>query len=107
MNNNIKKPWFLYMIRCEDNSIYTGITTDIERRYKEHREGKGAKYTRIRKPKEICCFFQLENRSSAGRLECFIKKLSKKEKEFLIFDEKNKKNFLELAEKELKIKINL
>ncbi len=107
MNESIQYNWFVYMIRCGDDSIYTGITTDIERRYKEHESGKGAKYTRVRKVKEICAVFKVENRSSAGKLEYFIKKLTKKEKEFLIFSEKNKKYFIKSAEEKLNFKISL
>lgn len=107
MNDKIKKEWFVYMIRCMDSSLYTGITTDVKRRYEEHERGRGAKYTKVRKPVEICAVFQAEDRSSAGKLEYFIKKLTKKEKEILISDEKNKKNFINYAEEKLKIKINL
>ena len=107
MNDKIKKEWFVYMIRCMDNSLYTGITTDVKRRYEEHEKGRGAKYTKVRKPIKICAVFQVEDRSSAGKLEYFIKNLAKKEKEILISDGKNKKNFINYAEAELKIKINL
>lgn len=107
MNESCNKTWFVYMIRCFDNSIYTGITTDVERRYKEHCEGKGAKYTKVRKPKEICACFKVKNRSEAGKLEYFIKNLTKKEKENLISGEKNKKIFLKYAEEHLKFKIIL
>ena len=61
----------------------------------------------MRKPIKICTVFQVEDRSSAGKLEYFIKNLSKKEKEILISDEKNKKKFINYAEEKLKIKINL
>lgn len=107
MNDKTKKEWFVYMIRCMDNSLYTGITTDVKRRYEEHEKGRGAKYTKVRKPIKICTVFQVEDRSSAGKLEYFIKNLSKKEKEILISDEKNKKKFINYAEEKLKIKINL
>ena len=110
-NQNIQttepKFWYVYMIRCEDNSIYTGITTDLNRRYNEHEKGVGAKYTKQRKPVQIEKFFWVKNRSEASRLEWFIKKLSKKEKEFIIFCEKNQKNFIKNAEIKLNIKINL
>ncbi len=53
MNDKIKKEWFVYMIRCMDSSLYTGITTDVKRRYEEHEKGRGAKYTKVRKPVEI------------------------------------------------------
>ena len=53
MNDKTKKEWFVYMIRCMDSSLYTGITTDVKRRYEEHEKGRGAKYTKVRKPVEI------------------------------------------------------
>ena len=107
MNENNIKEWFVYIIRCCDNSLYTGITTDVKRRYNEHISGKGAKYTRVKKPIEICAIFKVENRSIAGKLEYFIKNLSKKEKEILILNEESKKIFGKYIEEKLKIKINL
>lgn len=107
MNDINQKLWYVYMIRCEDNSLYTGITTDTERRFQEHKEGKGAKYTRNRKPVEFAAVFSLKNRSEASSLEFFIKKLTKKEKEFYISSEKNKKSFIKFAEERLNLKINL
>lgn len=74
------------MIRCVDNSIYTGITTDIERRFREHIEqnGSGAKYTRSHRPIEVSAVWESKNRSLASALEYRIKRLSKKQKEDLI-----------------------
>lgn len=106
MNDTNIKLWYVYMIRCDDNSLYTGITTDLNRRFCEHKEGRGAKYTRNKKPIEISTFFILNDRSEASKLEYFIKKLSKSEKEFLILNEKNKKVFIKEAEIRLNIKIN-
>ena len=107
MNDRDIKIWYVYMLRCEDLSIYTGITVDMEKRYKNHQEGKGAKYTRSKKPIEICAVFKTKNRSSATKLECFIKKNSKKNKEFIVFSDENKKNFIIKAKKELNIEIFL
>lgn len=107
MNVRDKKPWYTYIIRCENSSLYTGITNNIDRRYKEHVEGKGAKYTRMNKPIEICAIFQTEDRSSASKLECIIKKLTKKSKEKLIFSKKNKKIFIERINQELNLKFFL
>ena len=80
--------YYIYMIRCEDNSIYTGITTDLERRLKEHfgKEGKGAKYTVSHTIKKVEKVWKAENRSLASKLEYSLKKLSKIEKESLIID---------------------
>lgn len=78
--------YYTYMLRCEDNSIYTGITTDVERRFKEHisRDKKCAKYTSKHFAKKIESVWQSEDRALASRLEYYIKTLSKKEKEELI-----------------------
>ena len=75
--------YYTYMLRCKDNSIYTGITTDVKRRMKEHKEKdvKGAKYTRRHEFLKLECVFSSENRVSASKLEYHIKRLSKKEKE--------------------------
>ena len=77
--------YFVYMLRCTDDSLYTGITTDVERRFKEHSEGgvKGAKYTKNHPPKEIAAVWQVENRSLASKLEWQIKHLTKVQKEML------------------------
>ena len=75
-------------MRCEDGSLYTGITTDVERRFKEH-QGKlsgGAKYTKGRIPIKVEVMWQSDNRSLASKLEYRIKKLSKADKETLILN---------------------
>lgn len=78
--------YYTYMLRCEDNSIYTGITTDIERRFQEHiqKNEKCAKYTRNHIVKKIESVWKSEDRVEASKLEFHIKKLSKKNKEELI-----------------------
>ena len=79
--------YYVYMLRCKDNSIYTGITTDIERRMQEHFSGneKCAKYTKTHMPKKLESFWQTENRVNASKLEYNIKKtLTKAQKEKLI-----------------------
>jgi len=78
--------WSLYIIRCSDNSLYTGIATDIGRRLAEHRKkgGKGAKYLRGRKPLTLVYTKPAGTRSEALIMECRVKKMSKKEKEQLI-----------------------
>ncbi|MBQ7039742.1 MAG: GIY-YIG nuclease family protein [Clostridia bacterium] len=80
--------YFTYILRCIDGSLYTGITTDVERRFKEHIEGvsKGAKYTARHKPLKIEAVWQSETRSLASKLEARIKKLSKAQKEELILN---------------------
>lgn len=81
--------YYTYMLRCEDNSIYTGITSDLERRMKEHfsKDKKCAKYTATHQAKKLECVWESENRVLASKLEFHIKKnLSKQEKEDLIKD---------------------
>jgi len=72
--------YFVYILRCEDKSLYTGITTDIERRFTEHKNGKGGNYTRSRVAKEIVYTEKCEDRSSAQVREAQIKKLTRVEK---------------------------
>ncbi len=79
--------YYTYMLRCEDNSIYTGITSDLERRMEEHfsRDKKCAKYTATHQAKKLEAVWESENRILASKLEYHIKKnLTKKEKEELI-----------------------
>ena len=72
------------MLRCCDGSLYTGITTDTDRRVAEHNSGKGAKYTRSKRPVELVYQEECENHSQALRREWEIKKLTRREKEILI-----------------------
>ncbi|MGZ2745687.1 GIY-YIG nuclease family protein [Burkholderia stagnalis] len=72
--------WFLYLIECVDGSVYTGITTDVAARFDEHAAGKGARYTRSRKPRAVLASFPLADRSSASRAEYWVKQLSPKQK---------------------------
>jgi len=76
--------WSVYIILASDTSYYTGITTDIERRYQQHATGKGAKFFYGRKPVEIVYQDVGHDRSSASREEARIKSLSRAEKKLLI-----------------------
>lgn len=76
--------WYLYILRCRDGSLYTGITTDVERRLEAHRCGKGAKYTRGRGPLELVYREQCGDHSDALRRELEIKALTREEKLILI-----------------------
>ena len=76
--------WLLYMLECSDNSIYTGITNNLEERLKRHKSGNGAKYLRGRLPIKLVYKENLINRSEATKREIYIKKMSKKEKKNLI-----------------------
>ena len=72
--------WHVYIILCSDNSLYTGITTDPERRFQQHAKGEGAKYFRARKPLSILYLEGGHSRSSAGKREAEIKSASRAEK---------------------------
>jgi putative endonuclease len=78
--------WFLYLIRCADNSLYTGITTDLDRRFAEHQsQGKKcAKYLRGKAPLELVFTTEVGTKSEASRLELRLKKCSKATKEKLV-----------------------
>ena len=78
--------YYVYILRCEDNSLYCGITTDVYRRISEHVKGHGigAKYTRSRKPKCVEAVWECSSRSQASKLESNIKKLTKSKKEKLV-----------------------
>ncbi|WP_299031566.1 GIY-YIG nuclease family protein [uncultured Anaerococcus sp.] len=75
---------FVYILRCGDNSLYTGYTTNVNRRLKTHNRGKGAKYTRSRLPVSLVYYKRVDSKSLALKLEARIKKLTKKEKEALV-----------------------
>lgn len=78
--------YYIYMLRCEDNSIYTGIAKDLEHRLNEHftKDEKCAKYTKSHKAKKLEIAWQTENKSLASKLEYAIKKLDKNKKEKLV-----------------------
>ena len=80
--------WYVYILECSDGTLYTGITTDLDKRLKTHNNGKGAKYTKARLPVVLKASFEAEDRSSASKEEYRIKQLTRKEKLKLI-DEKN------------------
>lgn len=75
---------YTYILRCRDNSLYTGWTNNIEKRVQDHNSGKGAKYTRSRRPVELVYYETFETKEEAMHRESEIKMLSKKEKEELV-----------------------
>lgn len=75
--------WYVYMLRCGDGTLYTGITDDIQRRLAAHRAGRGAKYTRGRGPLELVYKECMSNKSEALKREYALKRLKKNEKEAL------------------------
>jgi len=81
--------WCVYIILCSDNSLYTGITTDVSRRFQQHAQQKGAKYFRGRQPETLLYLEHGHSRSSAGKREIAIKNLNRQEKIMLIASEIN------------------
>ncbi len=79
-----KKNWFVYILKCADNTYYTGITKNVDRRLKEHGTNRGAKYTKQRGPFKLVYKASFPNRSSASKEEHKIKSLSLKNKIKLI-----------------------
>ena len=73
-------PWFLYLLECEDFSIYTGIALDVEKRLEQHRQGKGARYTRAHPPKRLLATVRYPNRSEAAKAEYEMKQKTAAEK---------------------------
>ena len=76
--------WYLYILRCGDDTLYTGITTDVEKRLEAHRSGKGAKYTRGREPLELVYREDCGTHSDALKREAAVKKLTRRQKNELI-----------------------
>ena len=76
--------WYLYILRCKDETLYTGITTDVEKRLEQHRSGKGAKYTRGRAPLELVYQESCADHSAALKREREVKALPREEKLILI-----------------------
>lgn len=78
------KKWYVYILRCADGTLYTGSTDDVARRLAVHNSGKGAKYTRSRRPLELVYTEELDSYSAALKREYAIKQLSRQEKLNLI-----------------------
>ncbi|HXE94841.1 MAG TPA: GIY-YIG nuclease family protein [Dongiaceae bacterium] len=76
--------WLVYMILCSDDSLYTGITTDLKRRFVQHASGRGARYFRGRRPVQVVYRENGHTRSTAGRREAEIKTFARAEKQALI-----------------------
>ena len=76
--------YYTYIIRCKDNSLYTGYTSDIKRRVKEHEKGINSKYTRAKGFEKLEVYFISDTKSSAMKLESYIKKLTRKKKLLII-----------------------
>ncbi|REL36849.1 GIY-YIG nuclease family protein [Thalassotalea euphylliae] len=85
----MSQPWYVYLLRCADNSLYCGVTTDLNRRVIEHNQSptRGAKYTRVRRPVELVYSETHASKSLACQREYAIKQLSKSKKEVLVKDQ--------------------
>ena len=88
-NRDLKAPYYVYMLRCADGTVYTGITTDPTRRFGEHsgENGRGAKYTRSHGAARLEAVWLAGGRSTASKLEYRIKRLTRPDKEKLISGE--------------------
>ena len=75
---------YTYILKCKDDSLYTGWTNDLKKRITSHNAGKGAKYTKARRPVELGYYEEFQTREEAMKREYAIKQLSRKEKEALI-----------------------
>ncbi|HYO98114.1 MAG TPA: GIY-YIG nuclease family protein [Polyangiaceae bacterium] len=76
--------WFVYIVRCADASLYTGIARDVATRLKAHESGRGARYTRSRGPLELCAVRRCKSKGEALRLELSVKRLKRAEKQRLL-----------------------
>lgn len=76
--------FYVYIVKCKDNTLYTGYTVDLEERIKTHNQGLGAKYTRGRLPVELLYYEELNSKSEALKREYYIKSLNRKQKLKLI-----------------------
>lgn len=79
--------WFVYMLRCGDESLYTGCTNDLAARLAAHQSGRGAKYTRSHLPVSLAYWEELPDRSAAMRREAAVKRLSRAQKLMLLTDQ--------------------
>jgi putative endonuclease len=80
----VEEPWFVYIARCNDGSLYTGIALDVELRILAHNAGRGARYTRGRGPLALCAHRRCGSKGAALRLEWAVKRLPRPEKETLL-----------------------
>ena len=83
-----KNKYYVYIILCEDNSYYTGITNNLINRFKKHQKGKGANYTKFHKPMKFLSAWEVDNVNIALSVEYYIKSMDKKTK--ILFTENNR-----------------
>jgi|TARA_B100000965_G_scaffold330998_1_gene294963 putative endonuclease len=89
--------WNIYILRCNDDTLYIGITNNIERRLKEHASGKrGAKYLKGRQPFSLVFFHQIQEKGQALKLEHHLKKLPKDKKEYFLSNPNELRDFIDI-----------
>lgn len=76
-SSNIEEPWYLYVIECDDGRLYTGISNNVEKRFKKHASGKGAIFTRMNRPVRILATQKYPNKRFAAKAEAQLKKLDR------------------------------
>ena len=84
MSTQEDKKYFAYIVECKDGSLYTGFTTDLANRVRTHNEGKGAKYTKARRPVRLVYYEEFTTKQLAMKREAAIKKLTHQQKQELI-----------------------
>ena len=82
----MESKYYVYMLLCSDQTFYTGTSNNVEKRVKTHNAGKGAKYTKVRRPVQLMYTEELANKSAALKREIAIKKLTRQQKEQLLND---------------------
>jgi putative endonuclease len=83
-----REPWFLYIVRCSDGTLYTGIARDVAARIALHERGRGARYTRGRGPLQLCAVRRCADKGRALRLEYAVKLLTRAEKETMLAEKR-------------------
>lgn len=98
------KEYSVYILRCNDNSLYTGIALDVAKRFEQHKNREGAKYTKVKSkhPLLLDSIFFVGTRAEACKVEAFFKKFTKKQKEYYLL---NKEIFIQNIQDNLNIKI--
>ncbi|MBT3323658.1 GIY-YIG nuclease family protein [archaeon] len=76
----IQNPWFVYILECQDDSLYTGISNNVEKRMEAHKKGTGSKYVKWKRFKQLLHTIQVKDKSEAAKLEYKIKKMERNEK---------------------------
>ena len=82
---------YTYILLCKDGTLYTGWTNDLKKRIKAHNKGKGAKYTKARRPVKLVYYEEYQTKEEAMKRECAIKRMGRKDKERMIVCQTDKK----------------